>query len=716
MKKIYFTLLLSLIAIIIFAQANFNKYGLVREQNSGKKPVPNVQLIFSNAAPTASDSAGKFRLVFTNQKANDVAFSAEIAKRGYDLVNDKDIERVKLSRDTQLRVDIIVAKTGTIEAAQKTYYAVLDNCLSVGLRNEKEQLRLNFQRKTLSKQAYDDQYDLLQRQYNHQKKQLNRLSEKFAKVNFDDVSPRYQEFLELIKKGKMEEVADRLERAGLLYHISTSITAAQSIKSGADSVKQRRTIDSSVTEDLALLGLQAELHVMALNLSKAEAIYDQLLFFDETHLDILRGGADFYKTNQYYEKAINLYPKIIAHPQIEVIQKYQAYIDGSDALAAMGQLEDALGALMQAKNMAAQWFKEHPNTPFSKHALANIYLKLGNLETTLGEIDKAVIFYKSANRFAQELTDMYPTNKAFKNTLAASFEKQGKIHVKIGELSKTLQFYETNLQLRKELMVGDANNLEQKYNWATAYENMGNAHTSLNNSDKALPFYEQHLALINELHIDDNFETDIKNNLANAHAKLGMTYTTLGNLEKGLKAFTTYNRLSKELNTEIPSNAHYKNGWSMSCSKLAEIHIAMGNMDKAVIFYEERLMINQELCTAYPNNVSYKNNLAVAYGKLGSLYTAMDELDRALPYYEKDIEVSKELYTSYPKNSYFKSGLALSYSKLGTFYKDKKNDKAKAHFYFEQCKALYSELVTSAPTSMDYKNNLKWVEEKLSEK
>jgi hypothetical protein len=53
---------------------------------------------------------------------------------------------------------------------------------------------------------------------------------------------------------------------------------------------------------------------------------------------------------------------------------------------------------------------------------------------------------------------------------------------------------------------------------------------------------------------------------------------------------------------------------------------------------------------------------------------------------------------------------------LGTFYKEKKNDISQAHIYFEKSKSLLSELATNVPNSVDYKNNLKWVEEKLAEK
>ena len=55
--------------------------GIVREQNSSKRPISDAQVIFTDAAPAASDQAGNFRLVFSGKNAGDLIFLQEIAKK-----------------------------------------------------------------------------------------------------------------------------------------------------------------------------------------------------------------------------------------------------------------------------------------------------------------------------------------------------------------------------------------------------------------------------------------------------------------------------------------------------------------------------------------------------------------------------------------------------------------------------------------------------------
>ena len=81
MKNYMTTLLLLAVTLPLFAQTTFSQNGLVRTFNSGKKPVANTQILFSNAPPTTSNAAGKFRLVFSDRKAGDWVFKAEIAQK-----------------------------------------------------------------------------------------------------------------------------------------------------------------------------------------------------------------------------------------------------------------------------------------------------------------------------------------------------------------------------------------------------------------------------------------------------------------------------------------------------------------------------------------------------------------------------------------------------------------------------------------------------------
>ena len=99
-----------LTAILIFTLSGFAgiviQKGQVREQNSGKKGIPGVQIIFKDAIATVSDGAGYFLLVFQNKKPGQLIFKKQIYKDGYELVNEKDFDIVKISDTDSLGVDI----------------------------------------------------------------------------------------------------------------------------------------------------------------------------------------------------------------------------------------------------------------------------------------------------------------------------------------------------------------------------------------------------------------------------------------------------------------------------------------------------------------------------------------------------------------------------------------------------------------------------------
>lgn len=68
MKQIYLTILFLLTLLSILAQAPLVQSGIVREQNSNKKPIADAQIIFSSAVPATSEQSGKFRLAFSGRR------------------------------------------------------------------------------------------------------------------------------------------------------------------------------------------------------------------------------------------------------------------------------------------------------------------------------------------------------------------------------------------------------------------------------------------------------------------------------------------------------------------------------------------------------------------------------------------------------------------------------------------------------------------------
>lgn len=326
MKNIFFFVLFFLLATLLPAQTSSAiQIGLVREQNSGKRPLAGVQIIFSDAVPASSDQSGKFRLVFSGKKSGDVIFVTEIRKLGYELVNEKELQVLKISNTDQLGLDIILARAGTMDAAKKEYYAVSDKALLAGFNKRKKELQRQIQSEEITQQEYLDKFETLHEQYDNQRKSLDALAEKFAKVNFDDVSVVYKEALELFKAGMIDEAIKKLEDADLLGRSNGHIQERIRIEHAKDIIAgDKAENERGIQEDVQAMLQQAQIYVLKGQDSDAEPLYDQLLLLDPSSLAILQECADFYKQNGLIEKTLPLYSLIIAHPQADDAQKAQA--------------------------------------------------------------------------------------------------------------------------------------------------------------------------------------------------------------------------------------------------------------------------------------------------------------------------------------------------------------------------------------------------------
>lgn len=322
-------IVLSSIPVLLCAQLPpAVQIGLVRELNSGKKPIKDVQIVFEGAVPTSSDQSGEFRLVFPDKKPGELIFMTEILKAGYELVNKKELLTLKISNTEQLGIDIILAKSGTVDAAKKQYYNVSDKALYANFEKQKQDLKQKIKHYEITQQDYEEKLNVLQDQYDSQKKKLDALAERFARVNFDDVSVVYRDALELFKTGKVNEAIKKLEDVDLLGRSNAHLQEREKIAQAKDIIaSQKAENEKGIQEDIKAMLQQASIYVQKGQDVYAEPLYDQLLILDTTSLEILLKCAHFYKKNSMNQKALALYPRIIAHTQANDLQKAQAILD-----------------------------------------------------------------------------------------------------------------------------------------------------------------------------------------------------------------------------------------------------------------------------------------------------------------------------------------------------------------------------------------------------
>jgi tetratricopeptide (TPR) repeat protein len=705
---LFFTFFLS---VGLFAQI---QNGTVREINSDKKSLSNVSIIFENAMPTTSNDNGSFRLVFPEKKAGELIFMEEIKKTGYELVNDKAFQILKLSSNDKLGVDIILAKIGVIELAKKEYYEISDRALLAGLEREKKALKQQLEAAKVTENEYLTQLTALQEQYDLQWKLLDELANKFARVNFDDVSEIYQDALVLFKEGKIEAAISKMEKTNLISRIDTRLEERKRILNSGNIIAEQQTKnEQGIREDIDGIQLQAELYTLTYQIDEAEELYDQLLRLDNTDLEILHNSGEFYKTYHRYNKGKYVYTKIIQNPKSELEGIANAYGSIGELSVVTGFLDSALIAVKKSLEYYRMIYEKHPQFIFHKQNLATSYQYLGSIHQQSGILDSALIYFEKFNHLVKELNKSYPLNNEIKGSLALSYQWLGITNTSLGDLTKALAAFEKFNVIGKELCEKDTISSTYKNYLALSYEKLGETHISLGNLDKALILFKKGLEIEKKLYESHPINVNYKNTTVILHQKLGDTYSLLGYFSESLNSFDSSNTLAQEISTQFPLNVEFKNHLASSYEKLGSIYLNLGQINKALNNYTEFSNLEKELLEISPTNLNYKNNLAFSYKQIGSIYMILGTPKKALNFFGKTSELMKELHETQPNNINFKMGLASSHCFLGNAYFMLNDLKMALNEYKLYCQ-IQEELYKSFSDNVNIKHDLAVAYGKLS--
>jgi tetratricopeptide (TPR) repeat protein len=363
--------------------------GIVREMDSNKKPLSNVYIKFKDAIPTTTNDSGEFRLMFSGKKVGDLIFCEEIKKQGYEIVNKRELETLKMGRTRDLSLDIILAKIGVIAAAKREYYDVSDKALRASYNRVKNALREQVTQSQISQMDYIEQMKQLQERYDRQRASLDELAEKFARVNFDDVSDLYREALQLFKDGQIEEAIKKLEDADLIARTNRRLAERERLrKAGLLIMEQKAENDSGLRTDINYVLFQIDLYDAQ---PKTEKQDNSILYF----YDKLGQGyqmLDMADSAVYYFKLYNGYEK--------------------------------------------ERFRNAPTNDFFKNNYALSYYKLGQAYQAAANQEAAIKHYQAFNQLEKELCRTYTKNEAYLNHLMLSYIVRSDLYIYQADLEK----------------------------------------------------------------------------------------------------------------------------------------------------------------------------------------------------------------------------------------------------------------------------------------
>jgi tetratricopeptide (TPR) repeat protein len=577
--------------------------GTVRLQNSGKKPVSGVQILYNGAKATESDAVGSFRLVFAGKKPGDVIFMEKIHKQGYEVVNIKELEVNKISNNDNLSTDIILAVAGTLDKAKKEYYKISDQALLASFEKEKKALLGELKKAKLNQEAFSKQYGALQKNYEAQKNTLDTWSSEFARVNLDDAPQTLREAIELFKKGKINEAIARMEKTNIL-----------------DQVKRQKNLKDSlelkIQEGLQAIQFQAKLYVLQGNRAKAETLFDEMLQIDSSNLEILNEAAEFYHENRIFNKALLIYPKIIDHPQTSDWEAVDIYGYLGDIYFIFGKFDKVLENYQIYSQKYNEFVQDEPQNAYYLDKLADSYAKIGTTYQAQGDFNQALENMEKCYELTQTLYDLEPEDVDVTERLIDSFRGLGDVYQAKGDLNQALEYFQKYNEISKERYDLEPNDMDFTKDLGVSYSRIGDVYQAKDDQKQALEYYVKYFEISKKLYDLEPNNIYFIREMSVSYFKLGEIYKTQGDLKRALEYFQKDYKLNKKLYDLEPNNVDFALGLAISYFNFGDIYEEMGDKKSAIKYYQEYEKLCENAITQNPDNQEFVDRLAWVQNRL----------------------------------------------------------------------------------------------------
>lgn len=212
--KGYALTLLVVVFSILQIQGQIVQKGRVTLINSSKTGVQGVEILVSGASATVTDGRGEFQLVFPRQKAGESFTVVSIAKQGFEVVNEREIDNRTLSEELEL--SIVLCLRGELEQSRRNFYRIGANLYQKRYQSGVEELNLLKSENVLDQKGYAERLATLSAEYAKAREKLEFYADKFARMNKDELSELDKKAMTLLEKGEVDQAIRLYEDSGIL--------------------------------------------------------------------------------------------------------------------------------------------------------------------------------------------------------------------------------------------------------------------------------------------------------------------------------------------------------------------------------------------------------------------------------------------------------------------------------------------------------------------
>ena len=296
MKRVIVCILIIIVLISnnIAKAQRIEQQGWVTELNSGKKAIGGVEIDFDEAVPTTTDDDGKFVLTFGDKKIGDMIILNQIYKKGYEVVNIKELELAKLNGE---KIVVVMCKSGLIDKRRAEYYNISVKFITDSYKANLEKLKEQIKKSEISRENFLAKMQELNHRREMVMKNAEQLAAKFSRVNFDDVSDLYKRAFNKFSEGDIDGAIAILEEEDLIARAQKRINERNRLQAVMkDLEKWKKENDAAALSDIEATRMMIKSLEGLKNTGRIDSLYQYILKLDSTDIEIRADYARFLQT------------------------------------------------------------------------------------------------------------------------------------------------------------------------------------------------------------------------------------------------------------------------------------------------------------------------------------------------------------------------------------------------------------------------------------
>lgn len=577
-------LLLLLVSQICLSQStNTRIRGTITEQSSGNKPLQQVQVKAEFANATVTDNGGGFLLQFYKVLPGyDVAIVVDYPN--WVVVNeDALIARIPDNADKQL-LKIYMCPAERLAQSKIAFYQISQKNIEATFASKNA---------ALSKQNadYEMKVNKLEAERDAAIRQLNVLSDEFARLNLDEVSTVQRKSIEQFEQGKSQSAISTLEGVNSTEAIAKAKKEKQDWIAKGDSTNPAvAKADSIINQQIDKLMFQSDLYALNLDFEKAEEGYKAGAMADTTQYENLKKCGNFFLQQNKFDKANKWYNMMLRNSKTDYGRANAFLLLGSANLKS-NDFTNAESNLKQALNLFTRFAKINP--PVYDFAVVDVLNDLGST-------------YFHSHRYKEAETSYLSALK-----ILGKYDQSNAPHTSV----------------RSAMIMG----------------NIANVYKETYDFDAAEEYYKAALNIIVSL---PDEERKMQNPFyAVLLSNLGNVYSATGKLEAAKSMHIKALRIEEQLVIENPDA--YNPDLAIRLMNLSTVYSDEMDFDSALIFLHRAIIIQDKLAKSDPD--AFNPLLAMMYGNLGNIEMGYGDFNAALQDFERAIALQEFVVSFKPE-------------------------------------------------------------------